>query len=74
MTRFDIETYDTVRSRDVDVVRDCIIGLPSPESPGIRVRITKDRLAKTAASAGVGVDAGDGPGAADGGDGGAAIA
>jgi hypothetical protein len=37
--------YDTKRSRDVDVVRDCIIGLPSPESKGIRVKIIKDRLA-----------------------------
>jgi len=45
MTRFDIELFETVRSRDVDVVRDCIIGLPSPESPGIRVKIKKDRLA-----------------------------
>ncbi|KAK7959437.1 benzoate 4-monooxygenase cytochrome P450 [Apiospora aurea] len=45
MTRFDIELFETVKSRDVDVVRDCIIGLPSPESPGIRVKIVRDRLA-----------------------------
>ncbi len=45
MTRFDMVLYETVRSRDVDVVRDCIIGLPSSESKGIRVRITKDKLA-----------------------------
>jgi len=45
MTRFDLELFETVRARDVDVVRDCIIGLPSPESPGIRVKIKKDRLA-----------------------------
>ncbi|KAK8079184.1 hypothetical protein PG994_002991 [Apiospora phragmitis] len=45
MTRFDIELFETIKSRDVDVVRDCIIGLPSPESPGIRVRIVKDKLA-----------------------------
>lgn len=44
MTRFDMELFDTIRSRDVDVVRDCIIGLPSPESPGIRIQIKKDRL------------------------------
>lgn len=43
-SRFDMELYETIRSRDVDVVRDCIIGLPSSESKGIRVRITKDRL------------------------------
>ncbi|KAF2773718.1 benzoate 4-monooxygenase cytochrome P450 [Teratosphaeria nubilosa] len=43
MTRFDLELYETVRERDVDVMRDCIIGLPSAESPGIRVRIAKDR-------------------------------
>ncbi|KIX00556.1 uncharacterized protein Z518_09621 [Rhinocladiella mackenziei CBS 650.93] len=45
MTRFDMVLFETDRSRDVDVVRDCIIGLPSPESKGIRVKITKDRLA-----------------------------
>ncbi|KAH8701455.1 benzoate 4-monooxygenase cytochrome P450 [Phaeosphaeriaceae sp. PMI808] len=45
MTRFDMVLYDTNRSRDVDVVRDCIIGLPSPESKGIRVKVIKDRLA-----------------------------
>jgi hypothetical protein len=45
MTRFDMVLYDTKRSRDVDVVRDCIIGLPSPESKGIRVKIINDRLA-----------------------------
>ena len=47
MTRFDIDLFETVRSRDVDVVRDCIIGLPSAESPGIRVKIKKDRQATT---------------------------
>jgi hypothetical protein len=42
MTRFDMRLHDTVRERDVDVKRDCIIGLPSAEGQGIRVRIIKD--------------------------------
>ncbi|KAH8743182.1 benzoate 4-monooxygenase cytochrome P450 [Diaporthe sp. PMI_573] len=45
MTRFDLELFETTRLRDVDVVRDCIIGLPSPESPGIRIKIKNDRKA-----------------------------
>lgn len=43
MTRFDMHLHETVRERDVDVKRDCIIGLPSPEGQGIRVRITQDK-------------------------------
>ncbi|KAE8143664.1 benzoate 4-monooxygenase cytochrome P450 [Aspergillus pseudotamarii] len=41
ITRFDMRLHDTIRERDVDVKRDCIIGLPSPEGQGIRVRITE---------------------------------
>lgn len=44
LTRFEMELYATVRSRDVDVTRDCIIGLPNKESQGIRARIMRDRL------------------------------
>ena len=39
--RFDLELVDTIRSRDVDAVRDCFIGEPSPESLGVRVRVLK---------------------------------
>ncbi|KAJ4296097.1 hypothetical protein N0V88_004799 [Collariella sp. IMI 366227] len=48
MTRFDMELSETERTRDVDVVRDCIIGLPSQESQGIRARITRDRATEGA--------------------------
>lgn len=44
LTRFDMELYETSRARDVDVKRDCIIGLPDVESRGIRARIVHDRL------------------------------
>ncbi|KAH9826728.1 Cytochrome-P450 [Teratosphaeria destructans] len=43
VTRFDLELYETVRERDVDVARDCVLGLPSAGSPGIRVRVVRDR-------------------------------
>jgi len=43
MRRFEMELYDTVRERDVDVVRDCFIGMPSPESKGVRVRVLSKR-------------------------------
>lgn len=41
--RFDMELFDTVKERDIDVVRDCFIGLPSPESKGLRVHILRER-------------------------------
>ena len=35
LRRFELELDDdVVRERDVDVVRDCVIGLPPPESKG----------------------------------------
>lgn len=37
--RFDLQLVDTVRERDVDAVRDCFIGEPSPHSHGVRVKI-----------------------------------
>ncbi|KOC07349.1 benzoate 4-monooxygenase cytochrome P450 [Aspergillus flavus AF70] len=43
VTRFDMRLHDTIRERDVDVKRDCIIGLPSLEGRGIRVMITQDK-------------------------------
>ena len=36
--RYDLELYDTIRERDIDVARDCFIGEPSPSSVGVRVR------------------------------------
>lgn len=42
--RFDMDLFETERERDVDVVMDSVIGQPSLESKGIRVKITKDRL------------------------------
>ena len=36
--RFDLKLHDTIRERDIDFVRDCFIGEPSPESVGVRVK------------------------------------
>ncbi|KAI1811940.1 benzoate 4-monooxygenase cytochrome P450 [Poronia punctata] len=43
--RFDFEIYQTSKQRDVETTNDCFIGTPHLESPGIRVRITKDLMA-----------------------------
>ncbi|KAI1827693.1 benzoate 4-monooxygenase cytochrome P450 [Xylaria intraflava] len=40
--RFDLELYQTSKQRDVETSNDCFIGTPHLNSPGIRVRITKD--------------------------------
>lgn len=37
--RFDFELVDVVRERDIDAMRDCFIGEPSLESPGVRVTL-----------------------------------
>jgi hypothetical protein len=39
LRRFDLELYDTVRERDIDVVRDCFLGEPSFESKGVGVKL-----------------------------------
>lgn len=36
--RFDLELYDTIRERDIDVVRDCFIGEVAPNSVGVRIK------------------------------------
>lgn len=36
--RFDLELYDTIRERDIDMKSDFFIGEPSLESLGVRVR------------------------------------
>ncbi|KAI0406739.1 benzoate 4-monooxygenase cytochrome P450 [Xylaria palmicola] len=45
LRRFDMELYQTVKARDVETSHDCFIGTPHLDSPGIRVRITKDMTA-----------------------------
>lgn len=44
LRRFELELDDdVVRKRDVDVARDCVIGLPPPESKGIRFKVVGKR-------------------------------
>ncbi|CAG8901779.1 unnamed protein product [Penicillium egyptiacum] len=44
ITRFELELYDTVWERDVEICHDCFIGVTDLSSPGIRVKITRDAL------------------------------
>lgn len=37
--RFDLELYDTVKSRDVDIVRDYFFGEPDARSNGIKLKV-----------------------------------
>ena len=41
--RFELELFDTLRKRDVDTVRDCFVGMPSPESKGVRLKVLGKR-------------------------------
>jgi hypothetical protein len=34
-----LELYDTIKERDIDVVRDMIIPFPAAGSPGLRLRV-----------------------------------
>ncbi len=43
LRHFELELYDTVRERDVDVVRDCFVGMATKESKGVRVRLLSER-------------------------------
>jgi hypothetical protein len=43
--RFDLQLFETYRKRDIDHVRDCFLGEPDPQSPGVRVKVTSDRFA-----------------------------
>lgn len=36
---FDMELYDFDQKRDLDIVRDTFVGLPSKESRGVRVKL-----------------------------------
>ena len=40
---FEFVLHDVVKERDLDVVRDCFVGLASPESRGIRFRVLRKR-------------------------------
>ncbi|KAF2228164.1 putative cytochrome P450 [Elsinoe ampelina] len=44
LRRFDMELFDTVRERDVDVSRDCLVGMPGYASKGVRIRILGKRV------------------------------
>ena len=41
--RFDFELFDTIASRDVEIVRDNFIGMVDGRSQGIRVKVVGDR-------------------------------
>jgi hypothetical protein len=41
--RFEKRLYDVVWERDVDTVRDAFVGMPSPESKGVRLKILGKR-------------------------------
>lgn len=41
VTRFDLELYDFQYDRDLKTVRDGFVGLPSKESKGVRVQLTR---------------------------------
>ena len=43
LRRFEFALHDTVRERDVDVVRDCFVGMATKESKGIRVQVLGER-------------------------------
>ena len=39
VSRFNMELHDFDQKRDLDIVRDCFIGLPNKESKGLRVNV-----------------------------------
>ncbi|KAF2092800.1 cytochrome P450 [Rhizodiscina lignyota] len=41
--RFQVELYETIEERDVLTTRDCFIGMTDASSPGIRVKIVRER-------------------------------
>ncbi|KAI1744418.1 benzoate 4-monooxygenase cytochrome P450 [Xylaria scruposa] len=44
LCRFEMEPYNVVKQRDVDVIGDCFNGITCDDTPGIQVKILKDRL------------------------------
>jgi hypothetical protein len=43
LRRFNFELYDVVKERDVDVVRDCFVGLTRPDTKGVRFKVLNKR-------------------------------
>jgi len=45
LRRFELEMFDTVRERDIDIdsVRDCFVGMPMPGTKGLRVHVLRER-------------------------------
>ncbi|KAK5046635.1 hypothetical protein LTR84_007396 [Exophiala bonariae] len=43
LRRFEFALHDVIYERDVEVVRDCFVGLASPKSKGVRFKITNRR-------------------------------
>jgi len=41
--RFEFSLHETIRERDVDLTRDCFIGDTSLDSPGVRVKVVRQR-------------------------------
>jgi len=38
-----MELFDTIRERDIDSVRDCFVGMPTPGSKGLQVKVLGER-------------------------------
>ena len=45
--RFDFEIYDTTAARDVETSNDSFVGMADLSSPGIRMKVVKDRLSSS---------------------------
>ncbi|PGH08703.1 hypothetical protein AJ80_07824 [Polytolypa hystricis UAMH7299] len=43
LRRFNFELYDVVRERDIDVLRDCFVGMAHPKSQGVRFKVLSRR-------------------------------
>ncbi|KAK5088912.1 hypothetical protein LTS08_000688 [Lithohypha guttulata] len=41
VSRFDLEIFDTTAERDIMINKDFFVGIPKPESKGVRVRVVK---------------------------------
>lgn len=41
ITQFDMQVYDTTRERDILIDRDFFVGIPKPESKGIRAKVVR---------------------------------
>ena len=39
--RFDFDLVNVLRERDIDLMRDCFVGEPSLESPGVRATVKR---------------------------------